>query len=191
MKIVEFNTSRGIIIAYLSPLVPNIVANFETLVNRGFYNNLKFHRVVPNFMIQTGCPLGTGYGSAGYVLDDEFHPRLQHFAGTLSMANSGPNTNSSQFFITHVACSWLNGKHSVFGQVVEGMDVVNSIQQGDIIHSVRIKPDGIDVLKSLNNTMNLGDLVYIVKAREELGWDGPKVKAWDSSCASMRELFSE
>ncbi|MFA5344813.1 MAG: peptidylprolyl isomerase [Candidatus Omnitrophota bacterium] len=135
---VIITTNRGIIVAALSPLVPNTVANFENLVNAGFYDGLKFHRVIADFMIQTGCPLGTGFGSAGYLIPDEFDPRLLHTAGCLSMANSGPNTSSSQFFICHCNCPWLNGKHSVFGQVIEGMNVVNAIKQGDVIERVEI-----------------------------------------------------
>jgi peptidyl-prolyl cis-trans isomerase B (cyclophilin B) len=120
-------------------LVPKTVANFEKLAKQGFYNGLKFHRVIEDFMIQTGCPQGTGTGGPGYKFADEFHPSLKHSGpGVLSMANAGPNTNGSQFFITHVATPWLDGKHSVFGQVVEGLDVVNAIKQGDIMKSVEV-----------------------------------------------------
>jgi len=119
--------------------VPKTVDNFEKLAKQGFYNGLKFHRVIENFMVQTGCPQGTGTGGPGYKFADEFHPSLKHSGpGVLSMANSGPNSNGSQFFITHVATPWLDGKHSVFGQVTEGQDVVNAIKQGDVMKSVTV-----------------------------------------------------
>ena len=118
---------------------PKTVANFEKLAKEGFYNGLKFHRVIDNFMVQTGCPQGTGTGGPGYKFADEFHPDLKHSGpGVLSMANAGPNTNGSQFFITHVATPWLDGKHSVFGQVIEGQNVVNAVKQGDIMKSVTV-----------------------------------------------------
>lgn len=140
MKTATIDTSRGKIKLNLhDDLVPKTVANFEKLAKQGFYNGLKFHRVIDNFMVQTGCPQGTGTGGPGYKFPDEFHPSLKHTGpGVLSMANAGPNTNGSQFFITHVATPWLDGKHSVFGQVVEGMDVVNSIKQGDVMKSVEV-----------------------------------------------------
>src|SRR3954462_540732 len=140
MKTATIDTNRGTIKVKLhDDLVPKTVANFEKLARQGFYNGLKFHRVIENFMIQTGCPQGTGTGGPGYKFADEFHADLKHSGpGLLSMANSGPNTNGSQFFITHVATPWLDGKHSVFGRVIEGQDVVNAIKQGDKMVKITI-----------------------------------------------------
>ena len=121
--------------------VPLTVSNFVNLANRGYYNNLKFHRVIDDFMIQTGCPLGTGTGGPGYDFEDEFHDSLKHDKpGILSMANAGPSTNGSQFFITHVETPWLDNNHSIFGQVIDDQDqdVVNSISQNDIIEEISI-----------------------------------------------------
>lgn len=110
---------------------PKTVENFVKLAKSGFYDGLTFHRVIADFMIQGGCPNGTGTGGPGYTFKDEFHPELKHDGpGVLSMANSGPNTNGSQFFITHVPCPWLDGKHTVFGRVTEGQNVVDTIKQG-------------------------------------------------------------
>jgi peptidyl-prolyl cis-trans isomerase B (cyclophilin B) len=133
-------TNRGTIrVALYAEKVPKTVANFEKLVAKGFYDGLKFHRVIPDFMIQTGCPQGTGTGGPGYTFKDEFHKDLKHDQpGVLSMANAGPNTNGSQFFITHVPTPWLDGKHSVFGRVIEGQDVVDAIRQGDVMEQVTI-----------------------------------------------------
>jgi len=145
MKVATVVTNRGTIrIKLHADKAPRTVANFEKLAGKSFYNGLKFHRVIANFMIQGGCPLGTGTGGPGYDFKDEFHPDLKHDGpGVLSMANSGPNTNGSQFFITHEATPWLDGKHSVFGQVIEGQDVVNKIRQGDTMQSVTVteEPD--------------------------------------------------
>ncbi len=140
MKVATIETSKGNIkVELYDDKVPNTVANFEKLITQGFYNGLKFHRVIDDFMVQTGCPKGTGTGGPGYQFEDEFHAELKHDGpGVLSMANSGPNSNGSQFFITHVATSWLDGKHSVFGKVTEGQDVVNSIVQGDVMNNVTI-----------------------------------------------------
>jgi len=121
--------------------VPLTVSNFVNLANRGYYDNLKFHRVIDDFMIQTGCPLGTGTGGPGYDFEDEFHDSLKHDKpGILSMANAGPGTNGSQFFITHVETPWLDNNHSIFGQVIDNddQDVVNSISQNDIIEEIMI-----------------------------------------------------
>jgi peptidyl-prolyl cis-trans isomerase B (cyclophilin B) len=140
-KIATIETSRGTITLELfADKAPKTVANFEKLAKSGFYNGLKFHRVIANFMIQTGCPQGTGTGGPGYKFADEFHPKLRHKGpGVVSMANSGPNTNGSQFFITHVATPWLDSKHSVFGQVINGQEVVNAITQGDVMKEVRVE----------------------------------------------------
>ncbi len=140
MKTATIVTNKGTITLELyDDKVPNTVANFEKLAGKGFYDGLKFHRVIEDFMIQTGCPQGTGTGDAGYKFDDEFHSDLKHDGpGVLSMANAGPNTNGSQFFITHVETSWLDGKHSVFGRVTEGQDVVNAIEQGDKMEKVSV-----------------------------------------------------
>ena len=149
------NTSKGLILLKLNyKETPGTVGNFVSLAegtqknsykNSGepYYDGLKFHRVIPNFMIQGGCPQGTGSGGPGYQFDDEFHPDLKHNReGILSMANAGPGTNGSQFFITHGPTDWLDGKHTVFGYVVEGQDIVNSIEQGDLIESLAIEYHG-------------------------------------------------
>ena len=140
MKVATITTNRGTIRLKLhADKAPNTVANFEKLAGSGFYNGLKFHRVIADFMVQTGCPKGTGTGGPGYTFKDEFHKDLRHDGpGVLSMANAGPNTNGSQFFITHVATPWLDGKHSVFGQVIEGQNVVDSIKQGDVMQTVAV-----------------------------------------------------
>jgi peptidyl-prolyl cis-trans isomerase B (cyclophilin B) len=141
MKVATIHTKKGNIqLELFADKVPKTVANFEKLVNKGFYNGLKFHRVIPDFMIQTGCPLGTGTGDAGYKFADEFHKDLKHSGpGILSMANAGPNTNGSQFFITHIATPWLDNKHSVFGKVIVGQDVVDAIKQGDVMDEITIE----------------------------------------------------
>jgi cyclophilin family peptidyl-prolyl cis-trans isomerase len=126
-------TDKGDIkVQLFSDLTPKTVNNFVFLAQQGFYDDTIFHRVIENFMVQGGDPTGTGRGGPGYRFEDEIHPSLRHDkAGTLSMANAGPNTNGSQFFITHVATSWLDGKHTVFGEIVEGMDVLFAIPPRD------------------------------------------------------------
>ncbi len=121
---------------------PLTVANFTNLAKRGYYDGLTFHRVIDNFMVQGGDPNGTGSGGPGYKFEDEIHSELKHTGpGILSMANAGPRTNGSQFFITHVETGWLDGKHTVFGKVTEGQDVVNKIAQGDKMTKVEIEGD--------------------------------------------------
>ena len=163
------NTSKGNITLNLEfEKTPATVGNFVALcegemknsskdLGVPYYNNLKFHRVINDFMVQAGCPLGTGTGNPGYKFDDEFHPELKHDkAGILSMANAGPGTNGSQFFITHVPTAWLDNKHTVFGSVLEGMDIVNTIEQGDEIIDIKISRVGdeansFNALKSFND----------------------------------------
>jgi peptidyl-prolyl cis-trans isomerase B (cyclophilin B) len=139
--VATFDTSKGKIVVDLFPKdAPKTVNNFVFLAREKFYDGTKFHRVIENFMIQGGDPEGTGRGGPGYRFEDEFknNPR-KHKVGSLSMANAGPNTNGSQFFITHIATDWLDGKHTVFGQVREGQDVVNKVAGGDTLKSVTIE----------------------------------------------------
>lgn len=135
-------TNKGVInLTLYADKAPVTVANFVNLSNRGFYDGLVFHRVIANFMVQGGCPKGNGRGNPGYKFGDEFDPTLRHSSpGMLSMANSGRNTNGSQFFITHVATPWLDNKHTIFGAVVgaEDLDVVNKIRRGDRIIKITI-----------------------------------------------------
>jgi len=134
-------TSRGEIVCDLfAKDAPNTVNNFVFLAREGFYDGTSFHRVINDFMIQGGDPTGTGRGGPGYQFQDEVKDNPhKHQVGSLSMANAGPNTNGSQFFITHVVTEWLNGKHTVFGQVRSGQDVVNAVKQGDTLEKVTIQ----------------------------------------------------
>ena len=156
----KFNTTKGLIVVKLTEdLTPGTVGNFVALaegqlenkarpMGKPYYDGLKFHRVIPDFMIQGGCPLGNGTGDGGYKFDDEFHPSLKHDRpGVLAMANSGPGTNGSQFYITHVPTPWLDGKHTVFGHVVDGQDIVDAVAQGDVLESVEIVRFGEDAEK--------------------------------------------
>ena len=156
----KFNTAKGSVVVKLThDLTPGTVGNFVALAEGNlenkvkpqgtkYYDGLTFHRVIPDFMIQGGCPQGTGTGDAGYKFDDEFHPSLKHDRpGVLAMANAGPGTNGSQFYITHVPTSWLDGKHTVFGHVVEGQDVVDAVAQGDLLESLEIVRVGDEATK--------------------------------------------
>jgi len=156
----KFNTPKGEILVKLThDKTPGTVGNFVALAEgkqensakgkgEPYYDGLKFHRVIPDFMIQGGCPLGTGTGDAGYKFDDEFHPELTHEGpGVLSMANSGPGTNGCQFFITHIATPWLDNKHTVFGKVEKGQEVVDAVAQGDLIESLEIMRVGAEAEK--------------------------------------------
>lgn len=153
----KFNTTKGeIIVALEYKKTPGTVGNFVALAEGNmdnkvkaqgtpYYDGLKFHRVIPDFMIQGGCPDGTGAGNPGYKFQDEFHPDLKHDSpGIISMANAGPGTNGSQFFITHVETAWLDGKHTVFGKVIKGQEVVDAIAQGDSIERIEIVRVGAD-----------------------------------------------
>ena len=135
------DTSRGrIVVELFTKDAPNTVNNFVFLAREGFYDGTVFHRVIADFMVQGGDPTGTGRGGPGYKFEDETRNNPnRHGRGVLSMANSGPNTNGSQFFITHVETPWLDGKHTVFGRVLSGLEVVDSVQQGDTLNSVTIE----------------------------------------------------
>jgi peptidyl-prolyl cis-trans isomerase A (cyclophilin A) len=156
----KFNTTKGAILVKLThDLTPGTVGNFVGLAEGNlenkvkpqgnkYYDGLKFHRVIPDFMIQGGCPQGTGTGGPGYSFEDEFHPTLKHNRpGVLSMANSGPASNGSQFFITHIPTDWLDNKHTVFGHVVEGQDIVDAVAQGDSLDSLEIVRIGEEAQK--------------------------------------------
>ena len=155
--IAVIETEKGTIrLRLFADQTPITVGNFVNLARRGYYNNLKFHRVIPDFMIQGGCPAGDGRGGPGYKFQDEFVKELRHSKpGILSMANAGPQTNGSQFFITHIATPWLDGKHTVFGEVMSDADqnVVNAITQGDKIKSVTIEGDISALMESIKPTI--------------------------------------
>jgi len=148
-------TNKGTInLRLFAEQAPITVGNFVNLARRGYYNNLKFHRVIPDFMIQGGCPAGDGRGGPGYKFQDEFVKELRHDKpGILSMANAGPQTNGSQFFITHAATPWLDGKHTVFGEVMSEADqnIVNQIAQGDKISSILIEGEIEELMTSISS----------------------------------------
>ena len=154
---VVIKTSKGEIkLRLFAGKTPITVANFVNLAKRGYYDGLTFHRVIPDFMIQGGCPHGTGTGGPGYRFEDEFSPGLKHDApGKLSMANAGPGTNGSQFFITHVKTPWLDGRHTVFGEVVDSSDraVVDAIAVGDSIVGIELEGEA-DVLSAQSERVN-------------------------------------
>ena len=160
----EIKTNKGTIkLDLFEDKAPLTVSNFTNLANRGYYDNLSFHRVIEDFMIQGGCPLGTGTGGPGYQFKDEFHPELKHDKpGILSMANAGPGTNGSQFFITHIATPWLDNNHTVFGCVSnkDSQEIVNSIVQNDKIEKIEIEgglPDIKEIKETIQTWNNLLD----------------------------------
>lgn len=161
--IVNIQTSKGDIkIKLFTEKTPLTTANFINLATKGYYDGLNFHRVIADFMIQGGCPSGTGTGGPGYNFKDECDPSLKHEkGGILSMANAGPGTNGSQFFITHVATPWLDGNHTVFGEVLgdADMDVVNSIQQGDTINTMTVEGDYAAVLENMKESVEAWNAV--------------------------------
>jgi peptidylprolyl isomerase len=171
----SIDTNKGNIVIELEyQKTPNTVGNFVGLVEgtkkndfkdgMGFYDGMKFHRVIDNFMVQTGDPLGNGTGGPGYKFADEITNLKHDRAGTLSMANSGPNTNGSQFFITHGPTNWLNGAHTVFGYVIQGMDVVNKIEKGDVMESIRIIRNGVDAIYYDANKVRISKPVINIEA---------------------------
>jgi len=154
----KFDTSKGTIaIKLFAKQVPYTVANFVNLAQRKYYNGQNFHRVISDFMVQGGCPSGTGTGGPGYQFNDEFVAELKHDKpGILSMANAGPGTNGSQFFITHGATPWLDNKHTVFGEVISSsdQDIVNSIAQGDTINSITIEGDTTELMETAKDKLS-------------------------------------
>ena len=179
---------------------PGTVGNFVGLVEGAlkndvndtgtpYYDGLKFHRVIPDFMDQGGCPMGSGIGGPGYNFDDEFHPELRHDRpGTLSMANAGPGTNGSQFFITHTETPWLDGKHAVFGYVVEGQEIVNDIVQNDIIQKIIIERIG-DEAQKWNAVAQFN--AFVNKKEDRIKAEKEKVsKSFESIVADMNKTES-
>jgi peptidyl-prolyl cis-trans isomerase B (cyclophilin B) len=162
-------TTRGTInLDLFADQAPLTVANFVNLCTRGYYDGLNFHRLIADFMIQGGCPEGSGRGGPGYRFEDECTPALKHDRpGILSMANAGPRTNGSQFFITHVPTAWLDGKHTVFGRVVSDNDqqVVNSIQQGDAIVSISIEGDAGELLQQFSDRVSEWNKILDIRKR--------------------------
>ena len=156
------HTEKGDIEATLfASQTPMTVANYLNLAKKDYYNDIKFHRVIPNFMIQGGDPTGTGSGGPGYKFGDEFVPTLKHNkAGIFSMANAGPGTNGSQFFITHLPTPHLDGKHTVFGEVTKGQDVVNAIRQGDKIKSIEVLDPTDDLFAAQATNITKWDAAY-------------------------------
>jgi len=147
---IKFTTTKGVIdLTLFATKTPATVANFLNLARCGFYNGLTFHRVIENFMIQGGDPTGTGSGGPGYRFEDECIPSLQFTKpGLMAMANAGPGTNGSQFFITHVPTTWLNGKHTIFGEVTSGQEIVNAVEQGDKITAIEILDSADDLFEA-------------------------------------------
>ncbi len=184
----EFDTDKGLIKVQLEyEKCPMTTANFVSLAEgtknsnkpagQRFYDGLTFHRVIPDFMVQGGCPEGSGRGGPGYQFDDEIHPSLTHDgAGILSMANAGPGTNGSQFFITHVPTPWLDGKHTVFGKVLEGQSVVDDVAQGDKLKAIRI--------------VRVGDAAVAFSA-DQTAFDALTSSAQDREMERARELREE
>lgn len=198
----KFNTAKGVIICELefekTPLtVTNFVALAEGTKELGggagttgtpFYNGLTFHRVIPDFMIQGGCPLGTGTGGPGYTFPDEIDPSLTHSGpGILSMANAGPGTNGSQFFITHVATPWLDGKHTVFGKVVEGQDIVDAIAGNDGLESVEIVRVGAAAEAFVASEETFNTLLSTMEERAK----EKELKAMEAAIAEIKERFPD
>lgn len=141
MKKAIIETEKGnIVLELFEKEAPKTVANFEKLIRQGFYNGLTFHRVIPDFVIQGGCPKGDGTGGPGYTIKCEINPK-KHGSGALSMAHAGRDTGGSQFFITHTPQPHLDGMHTVFGKVIDGMDVVYRISQGDVMNRLRIEEE--------------------------------------------------